>query len=403
MNELERDLRTVLEKDAERAPLVTRPPADVRRRIRRRRFGTITVAAITTLVVATGAVVALSHLPGGTRRPADSTERTRTSTVRGVTLAYPTDLTLAELTDEVTVSEGRVGPEGTITGQALFELANFDPMDTGGLNVSCDGGEWNQLPPGGAMLFVQTLDFPRVPGTTPDAWPVELGRAVGGATGAAAPSDEGYATWTAQGRVYEGFLCGRPSPALEHLRQVFASMTFGPERPGTSEITVPGGMPVTGPIYVLDSGTAEGQRWNLLAFASRYPLVPARICIDLEVEGRSLGALCDLDVAAVQQTGGDELSVEGDDARVTMGETAVLYAWGAVSTAVDTVSTHLDAGEEIALSRIPLPPSFDAGFDAVVVVGSDDARGEIRSESDGDVTGQAPFFADSVRQIALGP
>lgn len=403
MNDLERDIRTLLENDAERAPLVTQPPAGVRRRIRYRQLGTIAVAAITTLVVGTGAVVAVAHLPGGATRPADTTSRPHTSTVRGITLAYPAGWTLAELTGQVNVGEGPVGPEGTITGQALLELSNFDPMDAGGLNVFCDWGGWSELPSGGAMLYVQTLDHPRVPGTTPDAWPVGLGRPVGGVTGAAATNDEEYATWTAQGRVYEGFLCGRPSPALERLRQVFASMTFGPEGPGTVETTAPDGQPVTGPIYVLDSGRTQGQGWNLLTYASRYPLVPARICIDLEVEGRSLGALCDLDVAAMQQTGGDALGVEGDDALVTMGETAVLYAWGAVSTAVDTVSTHLDAGEEISLSRVPLPPSFDAGFDAVVAVGSGDTSGEVRSEVDGDVTGYMPFYADSARRVALGP
>lgn len=401
MNDLERDVREALERDAERAPLVTQAPTDVRRRVRRRQLGTGVMAVATTAAIVAGAVLVISSLPRTTTRPGDeSPSGTWTSTVRGITLEYPADWTLVELADEVVVNEGPAGPEGSISGETLLQLSNFDPMAHDGI-LLCSNGSWGPLPDGGVLLYVQALEYPRVPGSTPPVWPVEPGTPLTDAFRPCERAMQHYATWTVDGQVYEAFLGGEAGPDLDRLVGIFASMALRPEGIDRAEILGADGVPIGGPFYVLDSGVTEGQSWNLLAYASSYPLVPTRVCIALEVAGAVLDPQCDLEAAVAELTGDEMLGMEGTGQLVRSAGTEVFYVWGAVPPAVDELQTRLDSGAATLVSRVPLPPSFDVGFDAVVAVGTRDVSGEIRSIVDGETRGYFPFIADGPLQIQL--
>ncbi len=165
-------------------------------------------------------------------------------------------------------------------------------------------------------------------------------------------------------------------------------MTFDEGTPTFEPVRTPSGDVAAGPYYVLDSGDADGQPWNLLAYASNYPVVPTRVCIGLEIYDHPLASVCDTNIAT-----GDQ-GFEGNVARVRSGGSIATYAWGALSPAnqLTTVRTELETGTLIHQAVRPLPGAVGVPFRALVVVGDADASGVIRSTAqDGSLLGAFPF------------
>jgi hypothetical protein len=357
------------------------------------------MALIVALAVSLGAIAALDR----DGRPAgDDVDGGTTSTVNGVTITYPSAWTLLELTGSVNVGEGRVGPTGTVTGHAVLQLSNVD-LELNG----CPGGiGFAPLPDDTAILYVQQLDWPREPGAELPQWPVEPG----GPVEAPQPTTcEGsmprYATWQVGGATFEAFLLG-DGATYERLLRAFRSMRFTGTSAGAP--TLADGSTAAGPIHVLASGTANGQPWNLVTFASRFPLVPSRICIDVQVAGRFLGPLCDLDTVAEMQLGGPSLGVEGTSMVVNAfahgaSDSAVTYVWGVVEPAVPQVRIEISRGRGAILTseRRALPESFEVDLEAYVGVVGGNVNGTLYSLDGEEQLGAIPISLDPSRRIRL--
>jgi hypothetical protein len=409
MNDTERNLREMFQR-READPLVpgatpASAPRDLVRRSRRRQLRNAIAGGLVVAIVVAGSVggaLALLRLGQQVRPAGVGSSETRTSTVYGVTIAYPQNWSLLQLWQDATVvnpENSKVGPTGAMTGHAVLQLGNAEPSPSD--SKVCLGGlpDGVSYPEGSVALYVQQLDWPRLVGTTPATWPVEPSSPAPKDPGYCDPSAERYATWTANGRIYEAFLGGAPGPAFDRLLEAFRSMTFSQTEPSFDPILV-NGTPAAPPYYILDSGVTEGQPWNLLAYASSYPLAPTRVCIDLEVAGTSLGGQCNLDMSLGGYSGAESTS-----ARVRFGGTVVTYAWGALSNDVVKVGLQLDGGSALGQWIAAMPAALQVDFRALVVAGTGDAKGAlVTSNASGHQVGALPFGLDDFAQpIDIGP
>jgi hypothetical protein len=268
-NDLDREVRDLLD---ERAASAGAPPPfgrSVRRRVRGRQSLTAAGAAVVVAVVALPFVIVPSLLDsddrkGDTALPVESV----TSTVYGVSITYPTDWTLLQLND-------RLKMNGTETS-SLFQLSNFDPLDENHLTCPLPSGE---IPLGGAMLFVQEILTP----SEAPPWPVELDEG----TPTFDTCGQRVARWQVGGRTFEAGVWGDlEGEAFGDLEDAFRSMTFEPpddDPPlGVQNTTV-------GDAYVLASGRENGEPWNLLAFRYR-DMSDNVLCLLLDPIGRREGS-----------------------------------------------------------------------------------------------------------------
>ena len=246
MNDLDRGLREMFrrrEGDV-RIPSTTPPP--VVRRTRRRQLGTVLTAAALVVVIAATAVGASALLRGGGHvTPGDRTdEGMRTTTSSYVTATYPASWL-------ATVD----GPDMAMT--------NFDPGLSGEFCERIVG----TMPPDGVALLI--LPDPAMAGAP--AWPISLTP-----DDSAGPCGAGTrvrsATWIApSGMSYRAIANTGPQARdadVAALGSMFAGLTFpsgdGPAIDDT--VSVRGGIPG----LVLDSGSVDGQAWNLVAFPDKF-------------------------------------------------------------------------------------------------------------------------------------
>jgi hypothetical protein len=246
MNDLDRDLREMFhrrEGDV-RVPSTTPPP--VVRRTKRRQLGTVVTAAALVVALAATVVASSALLRGGDHSvPGDQTDGgMRTTTSSYATATYPS-------TWLATVD----GPDMAMT--------NFDP----GL-----GGEFCEriagtMPPDGVALLI--LPDPAMAGAP--AWPISLAPDRSPGPCGAGPGVRS-ATWIApNGMSYRAIANAGPQARaadVAALGSIFGNLTF-PSGPGPAiDDTVSERVGVPG--LVLESGSVDGQPWNLVAFPDKF-------------------------------------------------------------------------------------------------------------------------------------
>jgi hypothetical protein len=248
VTDLDREVRGLLSERAGREEVPQELPPRVRRRVRARQSGVVGGVVALIIVIALPIVAAPGWLERKDEKRGGEATAPVTSTVYGVTITYPDDWTLLQLSDQLRI-------EGTETS-SLLQLSNFDPLDDNGWLCPLPSG---RIPDGGVILFVQEIPTE----ATTDSWPVELreGPAVFGACG------EKVARWQSSGRAFQAGVVGElEGAAYGDLIEAFRSMVF--EAPdddpplGAQDVTVDHA-------YVLASGRESGQPWNLLAFRYR--------------------------------------------------------------------------------------------------------------------------------------
>ncbi len=106
MNDLERELSELLHEDARQAPLITRAPTGISKRVRRRQVRTGAVAGLTALALVVASFAGLhSLLNPDHRQPASPSSSLRTSNIHGVGITYPSNWSLLQLSGDVVVTE----------------------------------------------------------------------------------------------------------------------------------------------------------------------------------------------------------------------------------------------------------------------------------------------------------
>jgi hypothetical protein len=253
MNDLDRDLREMFRRREGDIRTPSTTPTPVLRRTKRRQLGTVLTAAALVVVVAATAVGGSALLRGGGRAtPGDETdEGMRTTTSSYVTATYPASWL-------ATVD----GPDMAMT--------SFDP----GLDREFCGRIAAAMPPDGVALLI--LPDPGMQGAP--AWPVSLGADDSGFCGAG--PNVRSATWIApNGMSYRAIADVGPQARdadVAALGSTFASLTFppGPDPAMDDTVSERGGLPG----LVLDSGSVDGEPWNLVAFPDRF----GRIMLEVE-------------------------------------------------------------------------------------------------------------------------
>ena len=362
MNDLERDLRELLQRKADEGWAQPEAPVRVLRRIRRRQAGTAVVAGVAAALVGLASFAGVRAVldPDGEEQPAAPTT---TRTLNGITIEYPEGWFLV---DPSTV----IG--GTAAEDMLLALSNreltAEAMACPGM---AEGSSADQV-----MLTVQGI----ASGVAEDAWPVSLDPLPiegGRADSRCFPRWEFLnARWTSSGRSYEGVVGTGPdaTPAdREAIASAFASMAFvaGPSPDPTAA--------------VIAEGTAAGEAWQLIA---------RRTDGVLELEFRS-------------PSGGSAMTgpFEGDDVPLVVwsplvlgaGPSAEVLAFGLVSPEVAQVDVtvpgdgHRDPGAEIVDIPDEISPDLQAFWAAVgtvdeVTVRVLDAGGNVLDEQTIDPT-----------------
>ena len=297
MNDLERDVRGLLDDDASRAPLVTSPPDRLRTRVRRRQLRTAVAGGTAFLVVAgiVGAAtwVGLSEreaIPAGNDGPMRVTVDRFTIDVPSGWIALDTSFTpLVMATESETCSfssEGVPVTGGTTTdagqdletpsedrerctrepvtypaGLPLLQLMQRDVSDvdqTGCGNRIGEGRDEtgaNAFADADAGFYLALL--PAVTGLPP--WPVALEDGDG-------PCGEGsYARFSVGDDAYLAFAGFGPEVAPETREALLAAVADM----DVHDVTRPDvDLPIAGPAVFLASGDIDGTRWQVSAGVS---------------------------------------------------------------------------------------------------------------------------------------
>jgi hypothetical protein len=248
VNDLEHDLREVLDEDARRVPTPASAPEGLRRSARRRQALFGGAVALAGLAVVAGIVVGASTLLSMESGPEPAAlAPPTTGTLNGITITYPQswhliDPDTAGLNGSPTIGEFPLP-------RIILALAPTDP----GATFGCPG-----MAGGAATLVMTVQEEPlALDGASSQPWPVELtAMTVDASESACYPNwDFHRAGWTAAGRTFEariGFSPDASSAQRDALLAAFASMTFEPSKEEATSV-------------VLATGTAGGEDWQLIA------------------------------------------------------------------------------------------------------------------------------------------
>ncbi|HEX7248006.1 MAG TPA: hypothetical protein VF351_07895 [Actinomycetota bacterium] len=340
----------------------------------------VALAAVTAVAVVAGGLRIVAPL-GDAKEPAGiGSPRTRTSTVSGVTISYPDDWPLAMLGSDTSIGEGSVADGEVIVGHDVLFLSNTEPAvgSSDFFPLDCS------MPPEGTVALL-LRDFGAAPaalGLEHRPWP-------------ATPRD-GYpersddvafclpatpirsASWLASGRLFEAIIVGQPGPALDRLLEAYRTMTFG-EAPSWNPSTAPDGSVIATPRWVLESGEMPGQHWNLLAYATRYPLAPTRVCLGLDINGIAADQMCDLDLAMEED--GASTAFETRVIRTRADGNLTTYVYGGISPTDGVITSEMTEESTVPIEPVrvsTMPASFDVAFAAGISVSPGRPEGMIR-------------------------
>jgi hypothetical protein len=224
MNDLERDLRDLLETRSREGTVPSTPAPAVLRRARRRQVGTVLTAAVGTAAVVVGAVVGLRAVNASNPEPRPGGVPTIDVGEDGIALPFAA----------ITPPEGWtvLVPEGDMR---IVQLTNFEPE----FGTACFDEGAIELPPLGAILIVERFADGAEP--TDPAWPVTLSEAGPEAPPCRGAQEETFggpevfsATWqegTTRFVATAAFGGEAPDEVRELMTSAFGSMRVFPDEP----------------------------------------------------------------------------------------------------------------------------------------------------------------------------
>ena len=362
MNDLERDLRELLDSRAAEARISDEPPRAVVVRARRRQLGTVVTAALVAAILVAGSLVGMRSILSADprdQRPAitpvlpDAPGGFRSVALPYLSLAYPNDWSLVALQPER-------------TRDRLLQLANFEL----GPGFGDCGSGWT-LPRAGVLLEVRlgALQHP-----LPE-WPTALGAIPGAARPCGAERVLG-ASWAANGAAYSAtalFQSDAPQADVDLVERAFETLTFPREVPQTEELLGFANL-------VLDTADSPVGPVLLYAYQDLDDVVREEPSYWVGIAGPAGTHL-----SGASQVGRD---VPSGDEGVTMSLGAWGgVIWGDVSAAASRAELRTVEGRTYPAMLLPLP-GYDLGHQAVfgVIEGSTadrvttvlyDARGNV--------------------------
>jgi hypothetical protein len=367
MNDLERDLREVLDEDARRVPTPISAPEGLRRSVRRRQ------AVFVGLMGLAGAAIVAGIVAGATLLPIESGPNpaaqgpTTTGTLNGITITYPQAWSLID-PDEAGLNGSSMMAEVPLP-RIMLALAPTDPGETFG----CPGRA------GGAATFLMTVQEEPLALDRPsfDPWPVELRAMTADASESACYPNWDFlrAGWTAAGRTFEARVGFSPEASDEEHDAVaasFASMTFEPSTGGVTSV-------------VLAHWTTGGQDWQL--FASR-----DTGGLSLDIAGETTGA-------GTAGLGASSTNIQASTILFGSGSDTELVVFGAVPEGAVRMDATSADGSVASTDVLDVPNEIDPDLNAFVLVVAPgplkllgyDASGEVVAHGSVDAAEPAPF------------
>jgi hypothetical protein len=333
VNDLERDLRDVLDEDARRVPTPTSAPEGLRRSIRRRQAVFGSLVGLSAIAIVAGIVAGATLLPVESEpRPGVEGGELKTGTLNGIMITYPTDWYLIDLD-----AAGFNGPGPSTLPRVVLALSPQPASPA----IACPG-----LTDGEPPMFLMTVqEEPLDVDARSVTWPAPLEPMNQGTSGSGCYPDWEFmrAGWTIADRTFEARVGFAPDASDEDRDAVFAafaSMTFAASPEGITSV-------------VLTTGSAGGQDWELIATRQSDGL---SLSLDAETFGTGSGGYHDAMEALLLTT-----HVFGS------GEQAERVVFGAIpADAVRLVGTDA-AFEQNEVGILDVPDEIDPDLNAFVV------------------------------------
>jgi hypothetical protein len=350
MNDLERELRNALDREAGDAPAPRDAGAAIRR-TRRRQVGMIAGSVIAAAALIAIAVVGFGALNDGSGEivPASTTEE-----MNGITITFPDGWTLID-PDAAGLNGSDPGDPHPMPQLPRLVLA-LAPLDPGEL-FGCPG-----MAEGVSHTFLMTIqEEPRaLTGDGARPWPVELEPLdVGTEESACYPGWEFlHAGWSAEGRTFEARVGLAPDMSdadRDALFEAFATMTFSPGKSGPAAA-------------VLETGEIGGETWQLIASSDDSGL-------SLSVETGDMGS-------GIHGFAPDSTELQFAEIVVGGGPGARTLVFGAVPPG----TAAIDCPRATAVRTFDVPDEIDDRFEAFIVVLDVGLEVELNAvDSDGNV------------------
>lgn len=374
MNDLEHDLREVLDEDARRVPTPTSAPEGLRRSVRRRQ------AVFVGLMGLAGAAVVAGVIAGATTLlPLESAPKPAalgpkaTGTLNGITITYPQAWSLID--PDTAGLNGSPSMAEVPLPRIVLALAPSDP----GATFGCPGLG------GGAATFLMTVQEEplALDGPSSEPWPVLIEAMTVDASESACYPRWNFvrAGWTAAGRTFEarvGFAPAATTGERDAVLAAFASMSFAASSDGVTAA-------------VLGDGVAGGEPWTLFAQRTQGGL-------SLSLEAETIGAGTSfVSPATSKLRPASTVLGQGSDRK--------LVAFGAIP--IDVVRVEAKAADDSVVSAeiFDIPDELDPDSNAFALVAPPgpvellgyDASGEIVAHGSVGAPEPAPFGGASLK------
>jgi len=351
MNDLEKDLRVLLERKFDEVSVPPVAPPEALRRVRRRQAATTAVAAVVAAGVVLGSVVGVRALLPGGREHVLAAPSPITETVNGVTITYPSDWFATPI-------KVQVAPLFS------FALTNFQPATDRPIECpATDAG----VPTTAAILYV--LETPG--GMADQGWPAELRPSNVSSSDQACLEGWTYlrADWATKGREFGAAAVFGPQASegdRAAMVEAFASMEF-------TEGSASGSPGLT---FVAATGTSGGVQWSLVVRQQR----DQGPCLEMRTATSAAG-VCEASAPSGQGSGSGEFGFLVGE---TQGDPSLLF--GSVPAEAVGVQMALEGGATIQGQIYPPPDGSGVTSRLFVIPVPPKSRGEVQAlDAAGDV------------------
>lgn len=341
MNDLERDIRELLDEEVRSAPQ-PHERAGALRRTRRRQGTVVAGGALAAVALVAASLLGLRAIERADD-PTFGDQPIVATDINGITISHPEGWYVVD-PDETGLNGPDPAPD---LPKLILAVAPFDP----GRLFACPG-----MAQGTAHQFLMTIqEEPRaLNGPASSPWPVELEPlGVDAAESACYPGWEFLrAGWTAAGRTFEGRVGFAPDVSdadRDALLAAFASMTFGSMVDSASSA-------------VLTAGTSGGEDWELIAGRGLLPASGESVGLELMLNAESISAgIGGFDPSSREIVMSDQV--------LGTGAGAERFVFGAVSADAARLGLQVSGGDPVALAApeiLDVPDTIDSDLNAFV-------------------------------------